>query len=215
MFPYEKLLVDAAVMGHALKREQIYGSGPPNEEPNPEVIDLLMREAPQSLLDVGCGVGANVAALIARGVRAQGLEVDPRWIDRARQLERPVEHFDGARLPFPDGAFDCVSAIEVLEHVPGWEALFREMTRAAARTVVMSVPNIGVLPRLAKHQVGPWHLLEGSHVNFFTADILRMFFLREYPNWQSDVSEYGLFEINGEKFTNHVLAVLKRKHVGT
>jgi 2-polyprenyl-3-methyl-5-hydroxy-6-metoxy-1,4-benzoquinol methylase len=193
-----------------LHREHIYGSGPPNEIPNEGILDILTKWAGSSVLDVGCGIGVYTAALQARGINAIGIEVDARYVDRARDLGRSVQLYDGVTIPFDDRSFETVIAIEVLEHVPGWEALLREMIRVASATVVISVPNIGVLPAMSRYLVGPWHLLEATHVNFFTRDILTEVLRRHFSDVGVDVSEYGLFEINGEIFANHLLAVLRK-----
>jgi SAM-dependent methyltransferase len=210
--PYEAMLNDAARDGRVLRREHIYGSGPPNMEPNPTVLAILLRWAGSSVLDVGCGIGAYTAAAAARGIRAEGIELDERYVAAARELGRPVRAYDGAHIPFPDRAFECAAAIEVLEHVPEWEQLLREMTRVADRTVLISVPNIGVLPALARHLVGPWHLLEATHVNFFTTGILQTYLSKNYPEWRCEVSEYGQFSVNGDVVANHVLAVMQREN---
>jgi SAM-dependent methyltransferase len=208
--PYEALLHKAGVDGTVLHREQIYGSGPPNQTPNPVVLDILLRWAGEGLLEVGCGIGAYTAAIAARGIRASGLDTNAGHVAHARHLGRPVGPFDGVSLPYPNRAFDCVAAIDGLAQVPQWEALLRDMARVAARTVVVSVPNIGVLPGMSRHLVGPWHLLEATHVNFFTADILRRALADMFPDWTCAISEYGEFTVNGETFANHVLAVLQR-----
>jgi 2-polyprenyl-3-methyl-5-hydroxy-6-metoxy-1,4-benzoquinol methylase len=208
--PYESVLRHAADDGRVLHRPDIYGSGPPNQIANQAVLHILLNHAGASLLDVGCGIGTYTAAVAEQGIRTAGLEVNADYVARARALGRPVDCFDGLRIPYPDAAFECVAAIEVLEHVPDWDVLLREMVRVAARRVVISVPNIGVLPAMSRHLVGPWHLLEATHVNFFTSEILRRVLARDFPVLRHDVSEYGTFLINGEPFANHVLAVLHK-----
>ena len=48
---------------------------------------------------------------------------------------------DVARLPFPDGTFDLVLGIEVLEHVPDPRAALRRSGAVATVTFVLSVPR--------------------------------------------------------------------------
>src|SRR5205085_6854509 len=52
-----------------LHRENIYGSGPPIEEPGAEVLDLLRAYLPgrASVVDIGCGAGAYGPPLLAAG----------------------------------------------------------------------------------------------------------------------------------------------------
>ena len=61
-----------------LHRENIYGSGPPIEEPGIEVSNLLHAYLPEgaSVVDVGCGAGAYGPSLIASGHEWLGLEAN-------------------------------------------------------------------------------------------------------------------------------------------
>ena len=101
---------------------------------------------PSSILDVGCGEGV-VTERIARltGVTTVGVDLGvPALEAQWRRREAGLLSFDGAsayELPFEDGSFDCVCALEVLEHLerPG-EAL-AEMARVAGRFLLLSVPR--------------------------------------------------------------------------
>lgn len=66
-----------------------------------------------SVLDIGCGDG-TIASLIARenpSVTLQGIEFAPR-----PTCQIPCTVFDGATIPFPDGAFDVAMFVDVLHH---------------------------------------------------------------------------------------------------
>jgi SAM-dependent methyltransferase len=45
-------------------------------------------------------------------------------------------------LPMPDKTFDCVVAMDVLEHVDGFHAAFKEVLRVSRRWVVIGLPNM-------------------------------------------------------------------------
>ena len=85
-------------------------------------------------------------------------------------------------LPFDDGSFDCVCALEVLEHLERPRDALTEMARVARKALLLSVPREPVW-RVA-------HLLAGrdvrqlgntpGHVNHWSARAFRDF-----------VSEYG------------------------
>lgn len=92
----------------------------------------------RSVLDVGCGNG-----VVTDRIEAAGLVVGVdrsfealRWVSAKRCLA------DVQSLPFADAAFDLVLATEVLEHLPiaAYKAGLREVTRVAARYVLLSVP---------------------------------------------------------------------------
>jgi ubiquinone/menaquinone biosynthesis C-methylase UbiE len=109
--------------------------------------ELWEAAAPSSVLDVGCGEGvltADWAEKLGDG-RIVGIDLDDpklraEWAARSRpNLEyRAVEATD---LPFADGEFDLVSAIEVLEHVPDPRRTLAEMARVASRGLLVSVPR--------------------------------------------------------------------------
>ncbi len=87
-----------------------------------------------SLLDVGCGDGV-IAGLVAEnrpGMTVEGVEV----LDR-EHCAIPYVLFDGTTLPFPDGAFDCVSFVDVLHHTEDPSGLIGEAARVSGRYVVI------------------------------------------------------------------------------
>lgn len=71
------------------------------------------------MLDVGCGGGALVRALVARGTRAVGLETSEQQLGQARATG--AGHFVVGRaeaLPLEDGSVDAVLFMRSLHHVP-------------------------------------------------------------------------------------------------
>src|SRR3990172_8429621 len=70
---------------------------------------------PRLLLDVGGGDGRFAVRLSSLGVHTTILEHDPVPIREliARGWCEPVVLGDGAHLPFKDGSFDAIMAIEV------------------------------------------------------------------------------------------------------
>jgi 2-polyprenyl-3-methyl-5-hydroxy-6-metoxy-1,4-benzoquinol methylase len=115
--------------------------------------DLFTAAAPSSLLDVGCGEGVLVQRWAQRlgSGRVVGVDLEEESIQNgwaahtAPNLEYRVMTAGGAEqlgnLPFADGEFDLVSAIEVLEHVPDPEHTVAEMARFAKRHLLVSVPR--------------------------------------------------------------------------
>jgi 2-polyprenyl-3-methyl-5-hydroxy-6-metoxy-1,4-benzoquinol methylase len=106
--------------------------------------DTLKPDAPGGrALDVGCGVGQVVGRLTAAGYEAWGVDISEPNIQRARKFSERCLLYDGTTLPFPDGHFDSVGALNVLEHVEKPEAFIKEVVRVAkpAAKVVISSPN--------------------------------------------------------------------------
>ena len=105
-------------------------------------VVALHPQPPAAVCEVGCGDGALLAELAARGYGAEhvGFEVSPgaARIAGARP-ELRVTAFDGEHIPVADGAFDLGVLSHVLEHVPDPVALLRETARVC-REVVVEVP---------------------------------------------------------------------------
>jgi 2-polyprenyl-3-methyl-5-hydroxy-6-metoxy-1,4-benzoquinol methylase len=130
-----------------------YGSG------NPVVRRLMARfertldellgvAAPGSVLDVGCGEGvltARWARRLAPG-RVVGIDLDDPKLT-AEWATRMAENLEfrttaaGQPLPFDEGEFELVAAIEALEHVPDPEQLVADMARVAGGHLLVSVPH--------------------------------------------------------------------------
>jgi len=198
-----------------LHRENIYGSGPPAEQPGIEVSNLLREYLPErsSLVDVGCGAGAYGPELMAAGHDWLGLESNSHCCDLLGQRQLPFRRVDLASggLPGADGEWDCAICIEVLEHVKDPEVFLREIGRVIRGRALFSVPNMEVLPYFHDWRVVPWHLLEGDHKNFFTRGSLRnllgQFFRR------AEVFSYGEHPLRtreGVPLHQHLFAVVDK-----
>lgn len=84
------------------------------------------------VLDVGCRSGHLRRALGGQPVRYYGLDLRP-----PAEIIGSVE---GA-LPFGDGTFDVVVALDVLEHTDDIHGSLAEACRVARRHVVLTLPN--------------------------------------------------------------------------
>ena len=159
-----------------LNRADIYRSGPPADA-DPVVVDLVSQLIGSRVLDFGCGNGDLVSKLRARGHDAVGIEMDRAEIredlgrkDRGADVAHYITLYEGnLPLPYPDKSFDSVTAIEVLEHVSDPHFVARELMRIARSSIFVTVPDMACIPFSYPTNTVPWHLLEGSHVNFFTA----------------------------------------------
>jgi SAM-dependent methyltransferase len=90
------------------------------------------------ILDVGCGFGGTIAHLNERltGCELVGLNIDERQLALARKsvTARPGNSVrfvqgDACALPFAEGAFDVVLAVECIFHFPSRRTFFSEAKR--------------------------------------------------------------------------------------
>lgn len=123
-------------------------------------MDEILRNLPPGarVLDLGSGSGSFdaascPAALVVRADNEPKTLVRGGWFVLA----------DAARLPFPDGAFDCVVANHCLEHMPDVEAVLREIGRVvrSGGNLFVSVPDASTLT----DRVYRWIYHGGGHIS--------------------------------------------------
>jgi SAM-dependent methyltransferase len=141
---------------------------------------MLDGLTPTRVLEVGTGEGQILTHVRQRfpDVPVLGLDLPDRSLaDDWRQAGLPGMFADTTRLPLPDGAFDLVLAIEVLEHVAGPRAALDELARVCAGTLVASVPCEPIW-RLGNIARGRYVRQLGNtpgHVNHWTSRGFRRF----------------------------------------
>jgi 2-polyprenyl-3-methyl-5-hydroxy-6-metoxy-1,4-benzoquinol methylase len=103
--------------------------------------------APSSVLDVGCGEGVVTERLARRlshalvlGVDADDARLAAEWRARA-SANLSFATASVYQLPFGDGSYDLVCAVEVLEHLERPQDALAEMSRVARTALLLSVPN--------------------------------------------------------------------------
>jgi SAM-dependent methyltransferase len=89
------------------------------------LVRRILSAAPQSLLDIGCGPGRLLEALarVLAGTGLHGIDLSPFMLESARQRLAGVPnatllHGDCLDLPFDDEAFEAVTAVHVVGHIP-------------------------------------------------------------------------------------------------
>lgn len=195
------------------RHDNIFATGPSLAEGSGELAVLLRRHLgppPRRLIDVGCGLGSYGRGLLADGYDWIGAEIDAADCAELSRLGLPHRHVDGRTLPFSDGAFDAALCLEVLEHIDEPRAFLREVHRVAPRQLIVSVPNCELLGYLWDHLATPWHMLESTHVNYFTRWSLGALLREFYPHVELGFyTPYPLRTVEGTPLHYNLLAIAR------
>lgn len=204
----QDLFREAEREGRVLHREDIYRAGPPVDLVSEEILQFVLENVGSSVLDVGCGLGPYVERLGAAGRECVGVDIDADIVDQAKSLGRDVRLVSAYDLQFPDSSFDSVIMVETVEHLEHYEAALEEATRVARGSIVLTVPDISVLLEMGKKFLAPMHVLEPTHVNFFTPRLLRST-LERYVR-SCELTKMGaFFEVDGQTMYTHIGAVAR------
>ncbi len=109
------------------------------------LLDRIDLPPGATVLEAGCGTGGNLSSLQRRGI-VSAFEPSPAGagIARSRHPDMAVESGELPHmLPFPEGTFDLVAALDILEHIQddagALEALVR-LSRPGGH-VLITVPT--------------------------------------------------------------------------
>jgi len=128
--------------------------------------EMLRSFGPHRVLDVGAGRGYLVEAFRHHGCEAFGVEVSGHALRQAPPEAKPYlvqATGDGPHLPFADGAFDAVIALEVIEHLIEPGSLVQEISRVTRQGGIVFITT-PVLPfeshlwRYLRIQYNPVHI---------------------------------------------------------
>ena len=136
------------------------------------IAALLGRRAGDiRVLDVGCSRGQFVAAAIAAGYRAEGVEPAPRIAEAARAAGVPVKTGLLEDQHFPDASFDALTLFEVVEHLRTPLPLLAECKRILKPGGILLISTGNAESWTASSMGANWDYLDmesdGGHISFF------------------------------------------------
>jgi len=156
--------------------------GAPNE-----IFESIEPVLPRGnrLLDVGCGDGSIMRLTAGRFARVHGCDVAVGPIRCASRAGMTALCADlTADLPYRDASFDCVTCLEVIEHVMDPLHLLTEFRRVLrpGGALVLTTPNIRyvrhVLTLLVHgrfpHTTTDAFVWGGGHLHYFTRADIRL-----------------------------------------
>lgn len=133
---YLSLIKKAENEGRAIKREELFVSGPPNESPCMEIVEWVKNTFKgRTILDGGCGAGAYVKAFSDMGFFCYGVDIERNHVSMAKNKGLNIVSGDAMNLPYKDKTFDAVLLIEVLEHLRNPEKALLEAKRIAKQYI--------------------------------------------------------------------------------
>ena len=143
-------------------------------------IDLIASDSgasAMSVLDLGCGDGLLLSLLKDRGIIGKGLDLSEEGVEKAKSKGIDASVFDfSAKLPFPNGAFDIVTSLDVLEHLYDPDNLLKEAVRVSKISVIICVPNFNSLPARLQVLFGLTpenNMPNKGHIYWFNYSILK------------------------------------------
>ena len=114
------------------------------------------------VLDVGCGTGLSAPFYIEKGCYYQGVDIAEKMVEQARAKVRCEQAAFAvgdveAGLAFPDGHFDLVIGLGLLEYLDRLDAALDEMVRLTrpGGSLVLTVPNRNCVNYFTTRALGP------------------------------------------------------------
>jgi 2-polyprenyl-3-methyl-5-hydroxy-6-metoxy-1,4-benzoquinol methylase len=179
----------------------------------------------RSVLDIGCARGYVAEALVQRGCRVIGIEIDPEAAKQAEEYcERViVGNIESLTLDEELGeeSFEVIILGDVLEHLKEPLETLRRLKPFLHPEgyIVASLPNIAHgSVRLAlmqgKFQYRPLGLLDDTHLRFFTRESVEQLFNEAgYMIGELERTTAGIFqtevEVDREAVTEEVLEMIQ------
>jgi len=156
-------------------------------------IDLLNPEPSASVLDVGCGTGGLVEALVDAGAEVAGIDLSESMLSIAQDRvgdRANLQHGDATNLPFPDDHFDAVTASLFLHELDPHtrEAAISEMSRVAK-------PDGSIA--LIDYRIGSLRI-KGRFLRAISTVAERMAGSEHHTNWRTYMGNGGMPSVLGD-----------------
>ncbi|MBU2646420.1 class I SAM-dependent methyltransferase [bacterium] len=140
------------------------------------------------ILDLGCGVGRHVITSYAlKNVQAVGLDLShadlltakSRFTEEFEEPQNSRKSFglavgNALSLPFADNTFDKVICSEVLEHIPDYRSVLKEIRRVMKPGGIFAASVPRFFPEWICWKLSEaYHNEAGGHIRIFNAETLR------------------------------------------
>ncbi len=148
-------------------------------ETRPDILPFVPEKI-QSLLDIGCSRGGFADTVKKTiGCRVAGIEINRHEAEVAKATLDALWVGDVLSLDIHD-RFDCISCLDVLEHMPEPEELLNKIKQwlTPDGNILLNVPNVGFWAVVDDLLAGRWDyvpagILCNTHLRFYTQHSLR------------------------------------------
>lgn len=113
-----------------------------------QLVRNHLSEAPQSILDIGCGTGLLLQQLhrMHPEARLSGLDLAPDMISRSRErlgVDAVLVQGDAESLPFCEGVFDLLVSTSTLQWLDELDTFFHECSRVMSDDSLLCIAFFG------------------------------------------------------------------------
>jgi len=164
------------------KSESIYSTSPTYQagstypKYSKDILRLIMEQCtPKSkILEIGCFTGNLLFELVNAGLNAEGVELDPKAAETARQRKLKVETGDIFIPVYRNNSYDMIIGIGILEHIPNPARFFQHISNllVPGGVGILQYPNRDSLnAHLSRYSKHGWDMYtEPGHLFFFSKE---------------------------------------------
>lgn len=162
---------------------------------------VLMPQAGERLLDVGCGTGHFTRRFAQLGLQVTGIDPDPAMLEYAKSQNQDIDYQLGSAeaLIFADASFDHVAAITSLCFIEQPAVAIKEMWRVCQRSLLLGLLNRHSLLYQQKFNRGGYR-----GARWDTKSIVNAWLTDIYPSPQKIVLRTGIFLIGDHQLARLV-----------
>ncbi len=152
---------------------------------NLPAIRKLLPKGQHKLLDAGCGSGFVSNWLSGLGHKVWGCDYSASGVELAKEHFPDVEYFQadliaGPPSIMPEGGYDGIVSVEVIEHLYDPEAFLKNLYSAIrpGGFIILTTPYHGYVKNLTLSVINQWdaHFMvnsAGGHIKFFSPATLK------------------------------------------
>lgn len=123
------------------------------------IKNLLLKENPRNILDMGCGTGETLTFLktIFPKAKLTGVDVSSQAVKYTKNRGHEAKMADALHLPFADKIFDAVLLLDVVEHIEDDTGVVKEAKRVlkSGGIIIITVPALQII--WSAHDVNQGH----------------------------------------------------------